>query len=59
MPDSSLSKSRVIVFENSVLIEPNSFEEVARVSFLVAKTMFADSAEIIEIINGLVNVVKA
>ncbi len=58
LPDSTLSKSRVTVLENSVVIEPNSFSDVSRVSFLVLKTMFADSQEIVDLINNIVGRVK-
>ena len=58
LPNSNLEKSKVTVFENSVLIEPNSFEDVSRVSFLILKTMYSDSKEIIGLINGLVEVVR-
>ncbi len=58
LPDSSLSKSRVTVLENGVVIEPNSFPEVSRVSFLVLKTMYADSQETISLINRIVGAVK-
>ncbi len=58
LPNSSLSKSRVFVSENSVVIEPTSFEEVSRVSFLVLKAMYADSEEIINLINNFLRVIK-
>lgn len=58
LPDSSLSKSRVTVLGNGVVIEPNSFPEVSRVSFLVLKTMYADSQDIIDLINSIVGAVK-
>lgn len=58
LPDSTLPKSRVTVLENSVVIEPNSFSDVSRVSFLVLKTMYSDSQEIVDLINNIVGQVK-
>lgn len=58
LPDASLPQSRVTVFENSVLIEPNSFEDVPKVCFLVLKTMYSDSAETVDLINRMLELVK-
>lgn len=55
LPDSKLSLSTVEVFENKVYIRPKTFEEVARVSFLVLSIMYPDAREIIESLNDILD----
>lgn len=53
LPNEDLEISNVILGENKITIMPNSFDEVSRVSFVVLKTMYGDSEEIIAKINEI------
>lgn len=52
-PDSSLERAQVIVEENKVTIKPRTYDDTARIPFLILKTMFADSEQTINEINSV------
>ena len=53
LPNENLEISEAILEKNRITILPNSFDEVSRVSFVVLKTMYGDSEEIIAQINEI------
>ena len=55
LPNPALSKPKVTVSQNKVVMEPKSFEDVSRMSFLVLRTMYSDSQQTIDLINDLVD----
>ncbi|MFH1587319.1 MAG: hypothetical protein ABID38_05660 [Candidatus Diapherotrites archaeon] len=53
LPNENLDISEAILEKNRITIRPNSSDEVSRVSFVVLKTMYSDSEEIIAQINEI------
>ena len=54
LPDPSLSMSKVVLEPKTIRITPNSFEDVAHVSFVVVDSLYDDSEQIIENVNVFV-----
>ncbi|MBI4044323.1 MAG: hypothetical protein HY392_01295 [Candidatus Diapherotrites archaeon] len=58
LPDAALSKSSVEVSEGRVYLRPRSFEEVARVSFLVLSIIYPDAGAVIDSMNRVLDRVQ-
>lgn len=54
LPDASLSMSRVVLEPKTIIITPNSFEDIAHVSFVMVDSLYDDSEQIIENVNVFV-----
>lgn len=53
VPDNSLPKSKVLVNEDSIEIYPKNYNDVSNASYVVLKTIYSNSPEIIARINAI------